>query len=128
VGFESSEVARRRLAVRARSHQGVQDALRPAGGGPGWSAITWSPPVADLEAALVASAETEAEVVGTLELLAQDLVETPGAGGALLAAFARQARALHLVAEAARRSPDAPLPADVLEAVRASLPTAAPQV
>lgn len=52
-----------------------------------------------------------------LETLARDIVSTPGAGGALLAAYAEQARVLQLVAQAAARSPHAPLPAQVRLAV-----------
>jgi hypothetical protein len=77
------------------------------------------PPVAtvthDVEVPVAVSLE------GELDRLAGDILETPGAGGALLAAFAAQSRALYLVAEAAARSPDAPLPADVLGRVRRAL-------
>ena len=56
-----------------------------------------------------------------LEELAQDIVSTPGAGGALLAAYAAQARALSMVLEASRRSTNGALPAAVLRAAQAAL-------
>jgi hypothetical protein len=144
VGFESSEVARRRLAVLARSNQRVQDALVPTIAAEGWTSSAWSPAPDDataLEATWTATpgpgadvateplptpATADTALASTLELLALDIVETPGAGGALLAAFAQQARALQLVAEAARRNPHAPLPPCVLEAVHATLQPARP--
>jgi adenine/guanine phosphoribosyltransferase-like PRPP-binding protein len=58
-----------------------------------------------------------------LESLAHDIVATPGAGGALLAAYAAQARALQLVVEAARRGGQAPLPHAVLAAAQEALET-----
>ena len=54
-------------------------------------------------------------------MLAQDIVATPGAGGALLAAYAAQARALTMVVEAARRAGGAPLPAAVIAAAESAL-------
>ncbi len=63
-----------------------------------------------------------------LESLARDIVATPGAGGALLAAYAAQARALLLVVEAARRGGQSPLPQAVLEAAQEALDTPAPLV
>ena len=59
-------------------------------------------------------------LVQELDELAQDIVSTPGAGGALLAAYAAQARALSLVVEAARRGQHS-LPATVLAAAQAAL-------
>jgi hypothetical protein len=56
-----------------------------------------------------------------LDILAQDIVSTPGAGGALLAAYAAQARALTLVVEASRRAAGEPLPAAVVSAAEAAL-------
>jgi adenine/guanine phosphoribosyltransferase-like PRPP-binding protein len=58
-----------------------------------------------------------------LESLAHDIVATPGAGGALLAAYAAQARALQLVVEAARRGGQSPLPHAVLAAAQEALET-----
>jgi hypothetical protein len=56
-----------------------------------------------------------------LDELACEIVSTPGAGGALLAAYAAQARALSMVVEAALRAGDAPLPPSVLQAAQAAL-------
>ncbi|MEP6781619.1 MAG: hypothetical protein ABJC26_17095 [Gemmatimonadaceae bacterium] len=57
-----------------------------------------------------------------LDKLAQDIMSTPGAGGALLVAFASQARALALVMEAAVRTQGAAmLPDEVMSAVRNAL-------
>ena len=50
----------------------------------------------------------------------------PGAGGALLAAFAAQARALSLVIEASRRGGAAPLPASVILAAQEALASPPP--
>jgi len=63
------------------------------------------------------------ELHDQLDLLAHDIITTPGAGGALLAAYAAQARALTLVVEAARRAGGAPLPPAVLHAAEAALNT-----
>ncbi len=49
-------------------------------------------------------------LVRHLDDLAQDIVAVPGAGGALLAAFAAQARALSMVVEAAKRAGGSPWP------------------
>jgi len=56
-----------------------------------------------------------------LDELAQDIVSTPGAGGALLASYAAQARALSMILEASRRSTTGALPASVLLAAQAAL-------
>ena len=60
-------------------------------------------------------------LVQELDELAQNIVSTPGAGGALLAAYAAQARALSMVIEAARRGASTPLPAAVIAAAQAAL-------
>ncbi len=60
-------------------------------------------------------------LVQELDELAQDIVSTPGAGGALLASYAAQARALSMVIEAARRGASTPLPAAVIAAAQAAL-------
>ncbi|MEP6766550.1 MAG: hypothetical protein ABJB66_19705 [Gemmatimonadaceae bacterium] len=62
------------------------------------------------------------DVAHHLDKLAQDIIATPGAGGALLVAFASQARALALVMEAALRTQGAAaLPEEVMNAVRNAL-------
>jgi hypothetical protein len=61
-----------------------------------------------------------------LDLLAHDIMNTPGAGGALIAAYAAQARALSMVVEAARRAGSGPLPASVLAAAQDALATPSP--
>jgi hypothetical protein len=110
VGFESPFAARRRLSdaatARAALFEVPADALLAA--------------VPDVEVPIPTSLE------GALERLAGDILDTPGAGGALLVAFAAQTRALHLVAEAALRAPTAPLPRDVLQRVQQAIATAAP--
>jgi hypothetical protein len=67
-----------------------------------------------------------AALVQHLDDLAQDIVATPGAGGALLAAYAAQARALSMVVEAARRAGSAPLPTAVLRAAQEALAVPTP--
>jgi hypothetical protein len=147
VGFESSHVTRRRLASLASTNEGVQEALAPstfpglfAGENGVYPAL-----VADRPADLVDKLDYEdrmAECVpagGTatcadapfspysnalvqeLDELALDIVSTPGAGGALLASYAAQARALRMVIEAARRGVSTPLPAPVIAAAQAAL-------
>lgn len=111
MGFESSDVARRRLAAMAMSNQRLQDALVTAGAESVWEG-------ASMELGTSESASFGGPLAGSLEVLAQDIADTPGAGGALLAAFAEQVRVLRLVAEATDRAPGAPLPASVLAAVR----------
>lgn len=100
MGFESSQVARRRLALVAARNGAVQDALH------GGASVR--------------------ELLPPLEGLAREILGTPGAGGALLAAYASQARALSLVLEAAQRGADAPLPATVVRAVQQALTTVFP--
>jgi hypothetical protein len=102
----------------ARRHPDVHDALGSTEHPSSWSSTRWEP----------SAEEGSTPLAGSLDVLAVDILETPGAGGALLAAFAEQTRALHLVAEAVRRTPDAPLPPAVLASVLAALaqaPTAA---
>jgi hypothetical protein len=114
VGFESSHVARRRLAAAAMSNQRVQEALAlftPAA----------EPQPAPADLAHVDVPRADAGLANTLETLAVDIVDTPGAGGALLLSFAEQVRALRLVAEALDRMPDAPLPPAIGQAVRSAL-------
>ena len=121
MGFESSRAARRRLAAIAASNKRVQEALSP-------SAFQgfFGDSHGDYE---VAASQTSAGDRTTtplheqLDVLAHDIVATPGAGGALLAAYAAQARALTMVVEAARRAGSAPLPAAVIHAAEAALST-----
>lgn len=115
MGFESSDMARRRLAAMAMSNQRVQEALALSSAGLDLAA----------DADLVPARGDAFEVAQVLERLVQDIADTPGAGGALLATFAEQARVLRLVAEAAERAPGRPLPSAVLEAVHAALAQAA---
>lgn len=114
MGFESSHVARRRLATMAMSNRRVQEAL--AGALPS-SADELQSGVA----AALAGCDSARALSVELELLAQDIASTPGAGGALLASFAEQSRVLQLVVQATRRAPDAPLPNDVMAAVLAAV-------
>lgn len=153
MGFESSRVTRRRLASLAATNEGVQEALAPssfpglfAGESGVYPALVTDGP-ADVASA-VDDRERTAEcmpaggtagptvvtvphpysnaLVQELDGLAQDIVSTPGAGGALLASYAAQARALTMVLEAARRGASTPLPAAVVAAAQAALvpPTA----
>ena len=121
MGFESSRAARRRLAAIAATNQRVQEALSPASF-PGFFTEAEQD-----EASLHMQAEQASSSVRTvllheqLDVLAHDIVATPGAGGALLAAYAAQARALMMVVEAARRAAGAPLPLAVLNAAEAAL-------
>ena len=117
MGFESSHMARRRLASLAMSNRRVNEALAVA-------SLNESPQsFHDLgHYELPACGPTGAQALALeLEALAQDIVATPGAGGALLASFAEQTRVLQLVVQAARRSPGLPLPADVLQAVQGAV-------
>ena len=125
MGFESSEVARRRLAVLATSNDRVQEALAPSMF-PGL--IPTSSGYADRGPSFspVSSAPASSALAQQLDDLAQDIVATPGAGGALLAAYAAQARALSMVIEAARRAGGAPLPTSVLRAAQEALATPSP--
>jgi hypothetical protein len=136
VGFESSHMARRRLAAAAMRHWRVQEALAlaapdaPALDADGPSFFTpaatpagppdsaWTAPALSGYAVPGSAAQPAA---GLLEELAHDIVDTPGAGGALIAALADQLRVLRLVAEALARTPDRPLPAAVAEAVHRTL-------
>jgi hypothetical protein len=126
VGFESSQVARRRLAALASSNGRVQEALS-ASAFPG----LWDTPALnqerhqDREVPLNAGSHGSA-LVRHLDDLAQDIVAIPGAGGALLAAYAAQARALTMVVEAAKRAGGSPLPASVLMAAQDALSTPSP--
>ncbi len=132
MGFESSEVARRRLAVLAASNDRVQEALAPStfpGLGMG---MTGREDRYDrhretqVPTPVHAKADAPAALVQQLDDLAQDIVSTPGAGGALLAAYAAQARALSMVVEAARRAGAAPLPTAVLLAAQEALSAPSP--
>lgn len=128
VGFESSRAARRRLAAIAATNDRVQEALSPSAF-PGLFGLESPVPFVDhvsvrrSEPSLHASAPNA--LARQLESLARDIVATPGAGGALLAAYAAQARALLLVVEAARRGGQAPLPQAVLAAAQEALETPA---
>ena len=110
MGFESSRTARRRLAAIAATNSRVRDALSPSAFDGFW-------PEEGQTSAGAASSPLQLQ----LDLLAQDIVATPGAGGALLAAYAAQARALTLVVEASRRAAGEPLPAAVVSAAEAAL-------
>lgn len=140
VGFESSQVARRRLAALASSNNRVQEALSASVGAGHWHL---SPEQEsrqqdfrhDREVPLTANAAggaprdgapRDGALVRHLDSLAHDIVATPGAGGALLAAYAAQARALSMVVEAAKRAGSAPLPASVLMAAQEALLSSAP--
>ncbi len=112
MGFESAHAARRRLAVLAMSNDLVHDALAPA----------TFPGLGLHSLAAVREPATTPDVVHHLDQLAQDIIATPGAGGALLVAFASQARALALVLEAAvRMQGAAALPDEVMFAVKNAL-------
>lgn len=141
MGFESSRVARRRLASLAATNERVLEALSPASfpgltaGEPGlYPALVAETPadmidrtgrpahhVADVSSVSATNGPTAQALVMELDELAQDIVSTPGAGGALLAAYAAQARALTMVLEASRRSTNGALPAAVLLAAQAAL-------
>ena len=118
MGFESAYAARRRLALVAESNEFVQEAvsdgLAPAG---------------RVEAIRAESVKNEGarDVAEHLDQLAHEIMATPGAGGALLVAFAAQARALSLVMEAVRRTQGAAtLPAEVMTAVQNALRAPSP--
>lgn len=133
MGFESSEVARRRLAVLAATNAAVREAIAPASF-PGTSAGAAASPTPSrvVRSRRTAAATAEAAAPASpalarqLEDLAQDIVAIPGAGGALLAAYAAQARALSLVVEAARRAGASPLPTAVLLAAQEALSAPSP--
>ncbi len=134
MGFESSQVARRRLAALASSNGRVQEALS-ASAFPGfWGNSSHPESRQDRDVSLSASATHSASQGGAngsalvrhLDDLAQDIVAIPGAGGALLAAYAAQARALSMVVEAAKRAGSAPLPPSVLMAAQDALSAPSP--
>lgn len=130
MGFESSQVARRRLAALASSNGRVQEALS-ASTFPGfWDNSSHQESSWDREVPLNSSdksaASPDGALVRHLDDLAHDIVSIPGAGGALLAAFATQARALSMVVEAAKRAGGSPLPASVLMAAQDALSTPSP--
>jgi hypothetical protein len=107
------------------SNERVHEALAPSTF-PGFESFTASKhsiPHSTHAPQSASDASVWSDVTHHLDELAQDIVATPGAGGALLVAFAAQARALTLVIEAARRTQDgaAALPAEVLGAVQAAL-------
>ncbi len=131
MGFESSRAARRRLAAIAATNKRVQEALSPTAFPGFFESDSEAELMLDQRAshpvgAGATAVSATAELHSHLDVLAHDIVSTPGAGGALLAAYAAQARALTMVVEAARRSSGAPLPAAVLHAAEAALsaPTA----
>ena len=139
MGFESSQVARRRLAALASSNGRVQEALS-ASAFPGfWGTTSHGESRTDRErqdrerqdreVPLTSGAPGASHglaLVRHLDDLAQDIVAIPGAGGALLAAYAAQARALSMVVEAAKRAGSNPLPASVLMAAQDALSTPSP--
>jgi hypothetical protein len=127
VGFESSQVARRRLAALAATNGRIQEALAPSQF-PGLSASAKGSPLgsrADRPDATSVPAPSAA-LVQHLDHLAHDIMTTPGAGGALIAAYAAQARALSMVVEAARRAGTGPMPASVIAAVQEALAAPSP--
>ena len=122
MGFESSRAARRRLAAIAATNKRVQEALAPSTfqgffGGHGTEYATADSVSSDSATSMNAYTPLHEQ----LDVLAHDIVATPGAGGALLAAYAAQARALTMVVEAARRAGSAPLPAAVIHAAEQAL-------
>ena len=121
MGFESSQVARRRLAALASSNGRVQEALS-ASAFPGFEGNgSYQETSRDREVPLGYSGAPAGALARHLDDLAQDIVAIPGAGGALLAAYAAQARALSMVVEAAKRAAGSPLPASVLMAAQNAL-------
>jgi adenine/guanine phosphoribosyltransferase-like PRPP-binding protein len=116
------------LAVLAASNDRVQEALAPSTF-PGLG-MTMASRDDRLErrqdSAVGVAAGAPAALVQQLDDLAQDIVSTPGAGGALLAAYAAQARALSMVVEAARRAGASPLPTAVLLAAQEALSAPSP--
>lgn len=114
MGFESSHMARRRLASLAMNNRRVNEALAVASLNASSDA---SDDLSSFELPPSGYAGPQALAL-ELETLAQDIANTPGAGGALLASFAEQTRVLQLVLQASHRSPGQPLPADVLQAVQ----------
>ncbi|WP_411278841.1 hypothetical protein [Gemmatimonas sp.] len=130
MGFESSQVARRRLAAMASSNGRVQEALATSAFPGFWQSSSHQESSHDRDVAQGASAAHTAcqggALVRHLDDLAQDIVAIPGAGGALLAAYAAQARALSMVVEAAKRAGTSPLPASVLMAAQDALSAPSP--
>lgn len=129
MGFESSQVARRRLAALAATNGRIQEALAPAhfpGFGTASKAGSGSARSERAERSDAPLGAPPAALVQHLDLLAHDIMSTPGAGGALIAAYAAQARALSMVVEAARRAGTGPLPATVLAAAQEALATPSP--
>lgn len=120
MGFESSRAARRRLAAIAATNRRVREALSPSAF-PGLFTEDPNGKAEREDDTRVTSTINPNELHQQLDLLAHDIVATPGAGGALLAAYAAQARALTMVVEAARRGGGAPLPAEVVHAAEAAL-------
>ncbi len=122
MGFESSRAARRRLAAIAATNKRVQEALAPSTfqGFFGGHEREYEDTHAS-SAAAASSLSAYTPLHEQLDVLAHDIVATPGAGGALLAAYAAQARALTMVVEAARRAGSAPLPAAVIHAAEQAL-------
>lgn len=116
MGFESSQMARRRLAALAATNSRIQEALAPSGF-PGLTPPTQARP--ERSEPMIGS--STAALAEHLDTLAHDIIATPGAGGALLAAYAAQARALSMVVEAAKRAGSAPLPAAVITAAQEAL-------
>jgi hypothetical protein len=127
VGFESSRMARRRLAALASSNEMVQEALAPASF-PGFLGrpVVEAPPGLPGGRAHDDTGEGGSALARQLDSLARDILGTPGAGSALLAAYAAQARALSMVLEATRLGGDAPLPAAVVHAAREALTAPSP--
>lgn len=122
MGFESSRAARRRLAAVAATNSRVQEALSSSSF-PGFFGESQSDFQATPAVEVASQPAPASDLHDQLDLLAHDIITTPGAGGALLAAYAAQARALTLVVEAARRAGGAPLPPAVLHAAEAALST-----
>lgn len=124
-------MARRRLAALAATNGRIQEALAPSQF-PGLHATGKGSPAAarsergDTIGPASAPALTGGALVQHLDLLAHDIMTTPGAGGALIAAYAAQARALSLVVEAARRAGSGPLPASVIAAAQEALAAPSP--
>lgn len=116
MGFESAHAARRRLALVAMSNEHVHEALAPG------SIAGFEVQRTGVQQVAKSDGANQSGVVNHLDKLAQDIMATPGAGGALLVAFAAQARALSLVMEAALRTQGAAaLPAEVMAAVQNAL-------
>ncbi|MBL0940707.1 MAG: hypothetical protein IBJ03_17575 [Gemmatimonadaceae bacterium] len=109
-------MARRRLAALAATNSRIQEALAPSG----FPGLT-PPASARQERSEPVIGSTTAALAEQLDTLAHDIIATPGAGGALLAAYAAQARALSMVVEAAKRAGSAPLPAAVITAAQEAL-------